>query len=643
MTSADMNGMEVLNPSQEKKTEGSGMTAPLLALGALLVVLPFGIYFIISGNAGPGGISVLSPGSNFEWDDAETWFDEIRGDKTIEKIWRWGTLKTPLAPHQDDSPMLSLKVLVRVSPIQPAPLGSLLLHCGGPSSDATCAYSLVRSDTMDVDMLNKYNIFGISQRGTGASEPNVLCQNLTKVLPTLPEKRYTSIDDFMPGCPCSAMWISNYFMWGDMDSWTLGHWTSVAASLKKCYELDHFKSGRFNVLDYLGTTYLAHDLDRLRAAFGETKLNIYGASYGTWVGSVYASQYPENSGRIILDSNVPPAPTAFKWAEDYTKNLQKLLTEFFRRCEGIDCMQGDAESKYFEARNALVEGNFSAETDFGKVTLTHMLLTGSMHNSLRDHTPFAPVDNSSGIITYLGYANLIQQVVDANENSSTRAKFMEAELTSRCSMNMTTSEWWNKCVDKNGNHLGVKKNDNDTFFMCPTWKQYGVCAFDPSASSGVMYVSVFGGDVPSRFLPYQFSKLTTRLREQYGPIGEASSYAFAPWMSFFPGKSTYPGIGSGKVEPLIVGVLDDSATPYAFTQEMKLAFPNSHLLTWQGMHHGMPRFFRKHPWNITGVDDCVEMMQNYMLNGKLPVNGEVCHENVRGIDFVDNYDGLLVL
>ena len=54
----------------------------------------------------------------------------------------------------------------------------------------------------------------------------------------------------------------------------------------------------------VGSRNVARDLDRLRAALGDDKLNYLGYSYGTVIGSVYAQQFPDRVGRMVLDGPV---------------------------------------------------------------------------------------------------------------------------------------------------------------------------------------------------------------------------------------------------------------------------------------------------------------------------------------------------
>ncbi|MFE1749320.1 alpha/beta hydrolase [Streptomyces anandii] len=55
------------------------------------------------------------------------------------------------------------------------------------------------------------------------------------------------------------------------------------------------------VLPHIGTVDSARDLDVIRQALGDDKLNYLGFSYGTRLGAVYAAQFPDRVGRLALD------------------------------------------------------------------------------------------------------------------------------------------------------------------------------------------------------------------------------------------------------------------------------------------------------------------------------------------------------
>nr|WP_231868933.1 alpha/beta fold hydrolase [Rhodococcus opacus] len=55
---------------------------------------------------------------------------------------------------------------------------------------------------------------------------------------------------------------------------------------------------------HLTTENTARDWEQVRATLGEDVIDIYGLSYGTILGSTYATLFPQHTGRMVLDSAV---------------------------------------------------------------------------------------------------------------------------------------------------------------------------------------------------------------------------------------------------------------------------------------------------------------------------------------------------
>ena len=56
----------------------------------------------------------------------------------------------------------------------------------------------------------------------------------------------------------------------------------------------------------LTTDNTANDWEWVRNALGQEKISILGLSYGTYLGSVYATRYPQHTDRVVLDSAMDP-------------------------------------------------------------------------------------------------------------------------------------------------------------------------------------------------------------------------------------------------------------------------------------------------------------------------------------------------
>lgn len=61
------------------------------------------------------------------------------------------------------------------------------------------------------------------------------------------------------------------------------------------------------MLPHMTTPNTARDLDVIRAALGDRKLNYVGVSYGTYLGAVYGTLFPGHVRRMVLDSVVNPS------------------------------------------------------------------------------------------------------------------------------------------------------------------------------------------------------------------------------------------------------------------------------------------------------------------------------------------------
>ncbi len=70
------------------------------------------------------------------------------------------------------------------------------------------------------------------------------------------------------------------------------------AYIKRCVSLNK------RILPYVSTANVARDMDGIRAAMGDRKLNYFGFSYGTFLGATYASLFPDNYRAMVLDGPV---------------------------------------------------------------------------------------------------------------------------------------------------------------------------------------------------------------------------------------------------------------------------------------------------------------------------------------------------
>ncbi|WP_405623009.1 alpha/beta hydrolase [Streptomyces sp. NBC_00076] len=231
--------------------------------------------------------------------------------------------------------------------------GSVLLNFGGPGSAGVAELAAGGDDFMD--LTNGYDVVSFDPRGVGRSSP-VSCGDVPtdSVLLTDGGSDVDVTDD------PKAM---------------LEHVRRAAASCAK-------HSGQ--VLPHVGTVNASRDLDVMRQALGDKKLNYLGFSYGTRLGAVYAAQFPEKVGRLALDGVDTLTEPLSEQGVAGAAGQQRALEDFVNWCvEDIACPLGtDARS----AREEVVRLVASLDqdpvpTDFGE-DFTGQDLVGALSQAL---------------------------------------------------------------------------------------------------------------------------------------------------------------------------------------------------------------------------------------------------------------------
>lgn len=195
--------------------------------------------------------------------------------------------------------------LVRLKATGPGKrIGSLVLNPGGPG--ASGVNYLTDSGSAFARLGQRYDLVSFDPRGTGHTDP-VSCGS--KLAP--PGK---GADD------------------------------SLAAKEKRINEACGRHSG--GLLRWVGTPDVARDMDVLRAAVHDDKLNYLGFSYGTRLGAVYAHEFPHTVGRMVLDSVEDPTKNQWQTALSQARGFQRALDDFAADCvHRTDCALGTDEHK----------------------------------------------------------------------------------------------------------------------------------------------------------------------------------------------------------------------------------------------------------------------------------------------------------
>lgn len=86
-------------------------------------------------------------------------------------------------------------------------------------------------------------------------------------------------------------------------------------------------------LSLFSTEQAAHDIDAIRTALGEGKLNYLGYSYGTLLGAVYAELFGANIRAMVLDGAVDPQQSPVVSSEGQAMGFERAFTNFAAWCK----------------------------------------------------------------------------------------------------------------------------------------------------------------------------------------------------------------------------------------------------------------------------------------------------------------------
>ncbi len=184
--------------------------------------------------------------------------------------------------------------------------GPILLNPGGPGNSGLWMPAFI-SGQIPADVASTYDWIGFDPRGTNGSEPHVVCD---------PDYFDAERPDYQ------------------VDQGTAKAWLKKAAG----YASDCAADWSW-LLPHMTTVDNARDMDSIRRALGEPKINFYGGSWGTSLGSTYGQLFPSRVRRMVLDSIVGPTTT---WYE-HNKLQDK---EHQRRFEAFTAWTAKADSVY---------------------------------------------------------------------------------------------------------------------------------------------------------------------------------------------------------------------------------------------------------------------------------------------------------
>jgi pimeloyl-ACP methyl ester carboxylesterase len=153
-------------------------------------------------------------------------------------------------------------------------IGAMFINYGGPGGTAVDTTQAIGADLFGA-VNDRFDLVAFDPRGVGQSTPAIDCKANQETQGIYSEP-FTTPDNL----DVAALIAKD------------------RAYVQRCVSLNR------GILPYVSTANVARDMDGIRAAMGDRKLNYFGFSYGTFLGATYASLFPNNYRSMVLDGPV---------------------------------------------------------------------------------------------------------------------------------------------------------------------------------------------------------------------------------------------------------------------------------------------------------------------------------------------------
>jgi pimeloyl-ACP methyl ester carboxylesterase len=411
-------------------------------------------------------------------------------------------------------------------------VGSLLINPGGPGGSGT-DYVTYAEDAFGKRLMDSFDIIGFDPRGVALSTP----------LDCLTDKE---VDEFIAfdGTP-------------DTDQ-ELKESLQLSINLAKgCEAVEN------NLIAHVGTQEAARDMDIIRELVGDEKLYFLGASYGTYLGGMYAELFPGKVGRLVLDGAVDPSLSGEEQSFDQAVGLDTALKRFVEDCpKHDDCpltQKGEAGVKEIRDFLDLLDSK-----------------------PLKTEDPERILTQAMGVYAVAGF--------------------------------LYSDEWWSymrqslaTAFNGDGTDLLVivdlfnERKDDGTFATNATEAIYAINCFDEPSNATEEQVR-------------EFAKTWIKDAPVFGDYLAWGNLACTIW----PVKDPNPinkFVAQGAAPILVVGTKYDPATPYKWAVGLSSQLSSSVLLTYEGDGH--TAYMRG--------SECIDKeIENYLVDGTIPAKNIVC-------------------
>lgn len=457
---------------------------------------------------------------------------------TCAKTFRCSVLSVPANYENPKQGNLSISV-IELPAKSASPIGDIVFNPGGPGASGI-SFLMGSVQSFPLALRQQFNLVSFDPRGVGASDP-VNCTN------AFGERALIALN------PAPT---------------TIAEINQVVAGARS-YVGSCKRETPPNILDNVSTLDTVRDLDRLRAALGESQLNYFGFSYGTYIGELYVKLFPKNIRTMVLDGVVDPALSTTASDQQQAVGFERDLEDFYNWCPtNTTC------------NHELPRG--------AKPTLTNLLAHFANGETIKGQ--LAPLYGGTVTVTYGVLLTAIGASLYSNQQWPDLAKAIanaqhgDGELLAAIAYSYAG-------LQQNGTYTNMTAANTAT--NCEDNRAPSTIAqYESLAQQMAKAAPVFGA-----------SEAWGTIACTYWPVKPVSRPA--------------PVVNHGKSEILVIGSTGDPATPYAGAQRVAKELRNAELLTRTGTGHTAYLF-----------SSCIRNWADaYFVDTSLPPVGTVCPSN----------------
>ncbi len=412
--------------------------------------------------------------------------------------------------------------------------GSLVVNPGGPGASGV-DYAMMAGMAISGPVREAYDVVGFDPRGVARSAP-ITCFDDAQM------------DDFLSADPSPDD-------------------AGEEAASQELME-DFAQACEQNAPDLIGhisTVEAARDIDILRAALGDEQLTYFGASYGTFLGTTYASLFPERVGRLVLDGAVDPELTGLEMGLGQAEGFERATRAYVEDCvAGGECPLGSDVESAMSRIPAFLDELDSAPLSVGDDAAGELTEGWGMYGiivAMYDQNAW-PILSQAFDRAFQGDGTLLMYLANLYASRGSDGSYDGNGMQAIYAVN---------CLDRpagsDGEDLDSAAVEQEFEEASPTWGRYlageGACEYWPAEA--------------------------TETIEDYSAAGAAPI--------------------------LVIGTTRDPATPYEWAEGLAQTLDSGVLLSYDGDGH--TAYGRSNDC----IDDAVDA---YLLEGTVPADGTTC-------------------